>query len=68
MSTERSGPQQCSFCRRVPSDGRRGVSGPEAVFICDECVDLCKEILEQAAKSLDEDLEEFEKLLKETKE
>ncbi|MBI2144554.1 DNA-directed RNA polymerase subunit D [Candidatus Woesearchaeota archaeon] len=28
----------------------------------------CKEILEQAAKTLDEDLEEFEKLLKETKE
>lgn len=27
----------------------------------------CKEILEQAAKSLDEDLEEFQKLLKETK-
>ena len=27
----------------------------------------CKEILEQAAKSLDEDLEEFEKVLKETK-
>lgn len=51
MSAERSGPQQCSFCRRVPGEGRRGVSGPEGVFICDECVDLCKEILEQGELS-----------------
>lgn len=39
--------QHCSFCRRPQTDGRRGVCGPEGVFICDECVDLCREILEQ---------------------
>lgn len=39
--------QHCSFCRRLQTDGRRGVCGPEDVYICSECVDLCKEILEQ---------------------
>lgn len=47
MVTESDTPQQCSFCRRPQTDGRRGVCGPEGVFICDECVDLCREILEQ---------------------
>ncbi|MBN1428719.1 MAG: ATP-dependent Clp protease ATP-binding subunit ClpX [Anaerolineae bacterium] len=47
MTTDHNGAQHCSFCRRPQSDGRRGVCGPEGVFICDECVDLCREILEQ---------------------
>jgi ATP-dependent protease Clp ATPase subunit len=33
---------------RKKSDGnRRVVAGPEGVFICEECVDLCAEILEE---------------------
>ncbi len=47
METDSSSIQHCSFCRRPQTDGRRGVCGPDGVFICDECVDLCKEILEQ---------------------
>lgn len=47
MATDHNSTQHCSFCRRPQSDGRRGVCGPEGVFICDECVDLCREILEQ---------------------
>jgi ATP-dependent Clp protease ATP-binding subunit ClpX len=39
--------QHCSFCRRPQADGRRGVCGPEGVFICEECVALCREILDQ---------------------
>ncbi|MBX3086220.1 MAG: ATP-dependent Clp protease ATP-binding subunit ClpX [Anaerolineae bacterium] len=41
-----SGSQRCSFCRRPGSEVTRLISGPEGVFICDECVDLCREILE----------------------
>jgi ATP-dependent Clp protease ATP-binding subunit ClpX len=51
MVTDNESPQQCSFCRRPQVDGRRGVCGPEGVFICDECVDLCREILEQGELS-----------------
>ena len=35
----------CSFCGKSKRDGVRVVSGP-AVYICNECVDLCKEILD----------------------
>jgi ATP-dependent Clp protease ATP-binding subunit ClpX len=38
----------CSFCKRKRSDGnRRLMAGPDDVYICDECVDSCAEILEE---------------------
>ncbi len=58
MNTEHSGPQHCSFCRRQGGDVRRLISGPEGVFICDECVDLCREILEEEDLSFPSETEE----------
>lgn len=46
-STPPPGPQRCSFCRRPQEEVTRLISGPEGVFICDECVELCREILEE---------------------
>ncbi len=40
------GPQRCSFCRRPADEVGRLISGPDGVFICDDCVHLCQEILE----------------------
>jgi ATP-dependent Clp protease ATP-binding subunit ClpX len=38
----------CSFCGKKRSDGnRRFIAGPAGVFICEDCVDLCAEILEE---------------------
>ena len=37
--------QYCSFCRRSQEEVRRLIAGPDNVFICDECVELCREIL-----------------------
>jgi ATP-dependent Clp protease ATP-binding subunit ClpX len=39
--------QTCSFCKRTQDEVNRLIAGPDRVFICDECVDLCKEILEE---------------------
>jgi len=39
--------QICSFCKRTQDEVTRLIAGPDRVFICDECVDLCKEILEE---------------------
>jgi ATP-dependent Clp protease ATP-binding subunit ClpX len=39
--------QYCSFCHRSYEEVERLISGPEQVFICDECVSLCVEILEE---------------------
>src|SRR5574341_1398748 len=47
MPMDHGGPQHCSFCRRPQGEVRRLISGPEGIFICDECVDLCREILEE---------------------
>jgi ATP-dependent Clp protease ATP-binding subunit ClpX len=37
--------QRCSFCYRDQSQVRRLISGPDDVYICDECVALCQEVL-----------------------
>jgi ATP-dependent Clp protease ATP-binding subunit ClpX len=37
--------QYCSFCRRAQDEVNRLIAGPDGVFICDECVELCQEIL-----------------------
>src|SRR5258706_8133867 len=44
-----TGNQRCSFCRRAHDEVNRLIAGPEGVFICDECVELCREILEEEA-------------------
>lgn len=37
-------PLQCSFCGKTQDDVRKLVAGP-SVYICDECVELCNDIL-----------------------
>ncbi len=37
---------QCSFCGKSQDDVRKLVAGP-SVYICDECVDLCNDILHE---------------------
>ena len=34
----------CSFCGKTQEEVRKLVAGP-GVYICDECVDLCNDIL-----------------------
>jgi len=43
----RSGSVRCSFCQRPQEQVSRLISGPNGVYICDECVDLCREILDE---------------------
>ncbi|MGP1348210.1 MAG: ATP-dependent Clp protease ATP-binding subunit ClpX [Stomatobaculum sp.] len=38
---------RCSFCGKTQEQVRKLLSGPNGVFICDECVDLCSEILDE---------------------
>jgi ATP-dependent Clp protease ATP-binding subunit ClpX len=35
----------CSFCFKSQHEVRKLVAGPAAVYICDECVELCNEII-----------------------
>jgi ATP-dependent Clp protease ATP-binding subunit ClpX len=49
MPTARGGRGQyhCSFCGKSQDQVRRLIAGPGAVYICDECVDLCREIIDE---------------------
>lgn len=35
----------CSFCFKSQHEVKKLISGPAAIFICDECVDLCNGII-----------------------
>ena len=37
---------KCSFCGKTQGQVRRLIAGP-GVFICDECVELCMDIIEE---------------------
>ncbi|MBQ8823494.1 MAG: ATP-dependent Clp protease ATP-binding subunit ClpX [Lachnospiraceae bacterium] len=56
MATKMSGNDiRCSFCGKRQSQVRKLIAGPEGVFICDECIDVCAEILEEELESVDEE-------------
>src|ERR1700712_5985034 len=37
---------KCSFCGKSQKQVRKLIAGP-GVYICDECIDLCNEIIEE---------------------
>jgi len=41
------GQYHCSFCGKGQEHVRRLIAGPGAVYICDECVELCREIIDE---------------------
>ena len=40
----------CSFCGKTQDDVKKLIAGP-SVYICNECVDLCNDIIEEEIKS-----------------
>lgn len=38
---------KCSFCGKTQEQTKRLIAGPNGVYICDECVALCREIIEE---------------------
>ena len=43
---EEKGQLKCSFCGKSQDQVRKLVAGP-GVYICDECIELCTEIVEE---------------------
>ena len=39
--------QVCSFCSKGKSDVSKLIAGPNDVYICNECIDLCNEIIRE---------------------
>ena len=40
----------CSFCGKVQDEVKKLIAGP-SVYICNECVDLCNDIIEEEIKN-----------------
>ena len=49
---------RCSFCNKTQDMVRKMISGQDGAYICDECISLCTEILEE---ELEDDEEEAAK-------
>lgn len=45
----------CSFCGKQESEVEQIVSGPNGIYICNECVEICNEILEESAEKESDD-------------
>ena len=43
----RDGKVRCSFCHKSEDQVRKLIAGPAGSYICDECVEVCTEILEE---------------------
>ena len=51
------GELRCSFCGKPQSQVRRLIAGPD-VFICDECVEMCADIIRDAAAQTNDSYED----------
>ena len=50
---------RCSFCGKNQNQVRKLIAGPVGIYICDECVDICADILEEELE--DEEYEEVDR-------
>ena len=49
MNTNNKNILYCSFCGKSQHEVRKLIAGP-TVFICDECVELCMDIIKEENK------------------
>lgn len=51
---------RCSFCGKAESQVMKLLKGPNGIFICDECVELCSEIIDEELNEEETDIDEEE--------
>lgn len=47
MSSKNDDQVRCSFCNKTQTQVRKLIAGPNGAYICDECIDVCAEIIEE---------------------
>ena len=48
-----NGPKCCSFCGKTQDMVQKLIAGPNDVYICDECVEICSDIVADALEEAD---------------
>lgn len=46
---------RCSFCGKPQGQVRKLISGPSGVYICDECIEICSDIIMEEFDDMDRD-------------
>ena len=57
MAGKSSDSIRCSFCNKTQDQVKKMIAGPAGVYICDECVEICADIVEE---EYEEEAEETE--------
>lgn len=47
MAGKNSDDIRCSFCNKPQNQVKKLIAGPAGVYICDECIDICEDIIEE---------------------
>lgn len=51
---------RCSFCNKTQDQVRKMIAGPAGVYICDECVEICADIVDEGYEEEEETAQETE--------
>ena len=51
---------RCSFCGKAQAQVRKLIAGPNGAYICDECIEVCAEIIEEELEYEEQDSVEDE--------
>lgn len=59
MAGKNSEDIRCSFCNKTQDQVKKLIAGPAGVYICDECVEICADIIEEEYEEepVEEDLD-----------
>ena len=52
----KNGDIRCSFCNKTQDQVRKLIAGPGGVYICDECVDICADIIDEEFEEMEEEV------------
>lgn len=57
MAGKNSDNIRCSFCNKTQDQVKKLIAGPAGVYICDECVEICADIVEEEYEEKEEELD-----------
>ncbi len=51
---------RCSFCGKTQEQARKLIAGPNGAYICDDCIDICAEIIDDEFAEMEENREDLD--------
>ena len=50
---------RCSFCNKTQDQVKKLIAGPNGAYICDECVGICADILDEEFENEEDNSEDY---------